>query len=284
MINETDTKKGNSMDLNRQLIEAMADLNEDLVIATVRQMAAEGHSFEEIQQCLNTGISAVGTRFERGDYFIADLIVSGMIYRSALNEREPLRSGGAPRPLGKVVIGVVAGDIHDIGKDIIVSLLRAERFDVVDLGIDVKPERFVHAVRNYHPDVVLLSGVLTTAQEAMVQTIQALTDAGLRDQVKVLIGGLCTSEYLMHHVGADGLGLRQQPNRAVLQGGSGCERSSQVSRRRSMPSSMRLCGPRSSRGSTVPETCCRRRAICVRNSAPAGRPCAEACSSWKMRG
>lgn len=131
MINETDTKKGNSMDLNRQLIEAMADLNEDLVIATVRQMAAEGHSFEEIQQCLNTGISAVGTRFERGDYFIADLIVSGMIYRSALNEREPLRSGGAPRPLGKVVIGVVAGDIHDIGKDIIVSLLRAERFDVV---------------------------------------------------------------------------------------------------------------------------------------------------------
>ena len=177
------------MDLNRQLIEAMADLNEDLVIATVRQMAAEGHSFEEIQQCLNTGISAVGTRFERGDYFIADLIVSGMIYRSALNEREPLRSGGAPRPLGK---------------DIIVSLLRAERFDVVDLGIDVKPERFVHAVRNYHPDVVLLSGVLTTAQEAMVQTIQALTDAGLRDQVKVLIGGLCTSEYLMHHVGADG--------------------------------------------------------------------------------
>ena len=190
MINETDTKKGNSMDLNRQLIEAMADLNEDLVIATVRQMAAEGHSFEEIQQCLNTGISAVGTRFERGDYFIADLIVSGMIYRSALNEREPMRSGGAPRPLGKVVIGVVAGDIHDIGKDIIVSLLRAERF--------------VHAVRNYHPDVVLLSGVLTTAQEAMVQTIQALTDAGLRDQVKVLIGGLCTSEYLMHHVGADG--------------------------------------------------------------------------------
>ena len=119
MINETDTKKGNSMDLNRQLIEAMADLNEDLVIATVRQMAAEGHSFEEIQQCLNTGISAVGTRFERGDYFIAGLIVSGMIYRSALNEREPLRSGGAPRPLGKVVIGVVAGDIHDIGKDII---------------------------------------------------------------------------------------------------------------------------------------------------------------------
>ena len=174
MINETGTKKGNSMDLNRQLIEAMADLNEDLVIATVRQMAAEGHSSEEIQQCLNTGISAVGTRFERGDYFIADLIVSGMIYRSALNEREPLRSGGAPRPVGKVVIGVVAGDIHDIGKDIIVSLLRAERFEVVDLGIDVKPERFVHAVRNYHPDVVLLSGVLAILIAIPVGVISAV--------------------------------------------------------------------------------------------------------------
>ena len=192
------------MDLNRTLIDAMADLNEDLVVSTVREMVAQGHSFEEIQQCLNTGISAVGTRFERGDYFIADLIVSGMIYRSALNEREPLRSGGAPRPAGKIVIGVVAGDIHDIGKDIIVSLLRSDRFDVVDLGIDVKPERFVYAIKNYKPDVVLLSGVLTTAQDAMRKTIQAIEQAGIRENVKILIGGLCTSEYLRRTVGADG--------------------------------------------------------------------------------
>ena len=176
------------MDLNRVLIDAMADLDEELVVSTVREMVATGHSFEEIQQCLNTGISDVGTRFERGDYFIADLIVSGMIYRSALNERGYFRSEGEPRPVGKIVIGVVAGDIHDIGKDIIVSLLRAERFDVVDLGIDVKPERFVYAVRNYQPDVLLLSGVLTTAQDAMLRTVQALKKEGLRDKVKILIG------------------------------------------------------------------------------------------------
>lgn len=192
------------MDLNKILIDAMADLNEDLVVSTVREMVAQGQSFEEIQQCLNTGIAAVGTRFERGDYFIADLIVSGMIYRSALNEREPLRSEGAPRPAGKIVIGVVAGDIHGIGKDIIVSLLRAERFDVVDLGIDVKPERFVYAAKNYKPDVVLLSGVLTTARESMRKTIQAMEDAGVREQVKILIGGLCTSQYLMDALKADG--------------------------------------------------------------------------------
>lgn len=192
------------MDLNRILIDAMADLDEDLVVSTVRKMVATGHSFEEIQQCLNTGISAVGTRFERGEYFIADLIVSGMIYRSALNEREHFRPEKAPRPAGKIVIGVVAGDIHDIGKDIIVSLLRAERFDVVDLGIDVKPERFAYAVKNYQPDVLLLSGVLTTAQDAMLRTVQELKKQGLRDQVKILVGGLCTSQYLMDTLGVDG--------------------------------------------------------------------------------
>ena len=192
------------MDLNQTLIDAMADLNEDLVVATVREMIAAGHSYEQIQHALNTGITEVGTRFEQGEYFIADLIVSGMIYRSALVEQEPLRPEAAPRPRGKVVIGVVAGDIHDIGKDIIVSLLRAERFDVVDLGIDVKPERFVYAVRNYEPDILLLSGVLSTAQDSMAKTVALLEQEGLRDQVKLLIGGLCTNQYLMQAVAADG--------------------------------------------------------------------------------
>ena len=192
------------MDLSQTLITAMADLNEDLVVETVRNMIAAGQSSEQIQYDLNTGIAAVGTRFEQGEYFIADLIVSGMIYRSALLEQEPLRPESAPRPRGKVIIGVVAGDIHDIGKDIIVSLLRAERFDVVDLGIDVKPERFIHAVRNYEPDILLLSGVLSTAQDSMAKTVALLEKEGLRSQVKLLIGGLCTSQYLMQAVQADG--------------------------------------------------------------------------------
>lgn len=191
------------MDLENQLIEAMADLNEERVVETVRDMVAAGKTYEHIQHCLNVGISAVGTRFERGDYFIADLIVSGMIYRSALTEQEPLRSEWLVPPRGKIVIGVVSGDIHDIGKDIIVSLLRAERFDVVDLGVDVKPERFAYAVRTYQPDVLLLSGVLSTAQDSMFKTMELLNTEGLRTQVKILIGGLCTSEYLMRSIDAD---------------------------------------------------------------------------------
>lgn len=192
------------MDLEKNLISAMADLNEDLVIAGVRDMIAAGYSFDHIQHCLNEGISEVGSRFEQGDYFIADLIVSGMIYRSALNEQEPLRMESRTKPRGKIVIGVVAGDIHDIGKDIIVSLLRAERFDVVDLGIDVKPERFAYAVRTYQPDVLLLSGVLSIAQDSMMKTMELLEREGLRPQIKVLIGGLCTNQYLMQTLGADG--------------------------------------------------------------------------------
>ena len=192
------------MNLDKTLTDAMADLNEDLVVDTVREMISSGHTHEQIQQALNTGITEVGIRFEQGEYFIADLIVSGMIYRSALMEQEPLRPGAASLPRGKVVIGVVAGDIHDIGKDIIVSLLRAERFDVVDLGIDVKAERFVHAVRNYEPDILLLSGVLSTAQDSMAKTVALLESEGVRSQVKLLLGGLCSNQYLMQTLGADG--------------------------------------------------------------------------------
>ncbi len=192
------------MDLNRQLIDAMTELNEEGVLATVKKMSDEGHSFDEIRQCLNIGISSVGMKFEHGEYFIADLIVSGMIYRSALKECTTAATESAAHPIGRVVIGVVSGDIHDIGKDIIVSLLQADQFEVIDLGINVKPDQFVLAVQNYRPDILLLSGVLTTAQETMMQTIRALKQAGLRDSIKILVGGLCTSEYLMHCVEADG--------------------------------------------------------------------------------
>lgn len=186
------------------LIEAMSDLNEDLVMECIRAMIAENHSYGDIQMCLNTGINNVGKRFESGEYFIADLIVSGMIYRDALNLLMPINRSGYSMPMGRVVIGVVEGDIHDIGKDIIVSLLRAERFEVIDLGIDVKPERFAYAIRTYRPDVLLMSGVLSFAKESMQKTMQLLEKEGLRSQIPVLIGGLCASEHQMKLIGADG--------------------------------------------------------------------------------
>ena len=191
------------MSLQNGLIQAMKDLNEDQVLSCIRKMMAAHCTYNNIQMCLNTGIACVGKNFERGEYFIADLIVSGMIYRNALNLLMPLNSDRQPLPIGRIVIGVVEGDIHDIGKDIIVSLLRAEHFEVIDLGIDVKPTRFAYALRTYRPDVLLMSGVLTAAQESMRKTMELLRKEDLLKNTPVLIGGLCASEFQMKVVGAD---------------------------------------------------------------------------------
>ena len=190
--------------MKEELISAMTELNEEQVLASIRKLVEAGCTYNSVLMCLNTGIFDVGKRFENGEYFIGDLIVSGMIYQSALTLLQPLHTGTQTPPLGRIVIGVVQGDIHDVGKDIVVSLLRAEHFEVIDLGIDVKPERFAYAVRTYQPDVLLLSGVLNIARSAMQETMELLRNEGLRDAVPVLIGGLCASEYQMRMVGANG--------------------------------------------------------------------------------
>ena len=192
------------MGYRETLVDAMTELNEDLVMSCVQNMIDEGMSVAAIQMGLNVGVTNVGKRFENGEYFIADLIVSGMIYRNALRLLMPMMVGGRTMPIGRIVIGVVKGDIHDIGKDIVVSLLRAEHFEVIDLGVDVKPERFAYAIRTYRPDVVLMSGVLTLARESMKQTVELLEKEDLRNQVAILIGGLCAGEYQKEWIGADG--------------------------------------------------------------------------------
>lgn len=192
------------MNYRDPLVEAMTELNEDLVMKNVQLMIDNGTSTNAIQMALNVGITNVGKRFEKGEYFIADLIVSGMIYRDALRLLMPVMSGGCNMPIGRVVIGVVEGDIHDIGKDMVVSLLRAEHFEVIDLGVDAKPERFAYAIRTYRPDVLLMSGVLSLARESMKKTMELLEKEGLRSQVPVFIGGLCAGEYQQRWMGADG--------------------------------------------------------------------------------
>lgn len=192
------------MNQRDSLIDAMTELDEDRVMELVREMIDSGTTYNSIQMALNVGITNVGKRFEKGDYFIADLIVSGMVYRDALRILMPVMNRSRTMPIGRVVIGVVQGDIHDIGKDIIVSLLRAEHFEVIDLGVDVKPDRFAYAVRTYRPDALLMSGVLTLARESMKSTMNLLEEEKLRQQVQVLIGGLCAGESQRQWVGADG--------------------------------------------------------------------------------
>lgn len=192
------------MDLHQELIAAMTELNEAAVLPIVNAMIDAGYTGHDIQAALNEGVANVGRRFEHGEYFIADLIVAAMIYRSSLSLVTPKGMVPGTLPIGRCVIGVPAGDIHDIGKDIMTSILRAERFEVIDLGVDVKPSRFAYAVRTYQPDVLLLSGVLTSTIQSMQETIELLKSEGLRDKVSVFIGGLCAGEYYAQQMGADG--------------------------------------------------------------------------------
>lgn len=191
------------MNQRENLIDAMTELDEDRVMELVQAMIDSGATSNSIQMALNVGVNNVGKRFEKGDYFIADLIVSGMLYRDALRLLMPLPSGSRSMPVGRVVIGVAEGDIHDIGKDIVVSLLRAEHFEVIDLGVDVKSERFAYAIRTYRPDVLLMSGVLSFAKESMKKTMDLLRNENLRSQVAILIGGMCASENLKTSIGVD---------------------------------------------------------------------------------
>ncbi len=191
------------MELQEKLAEAMAELDEELVVKYTQMMAQDADMLPQILSGLNSGVVNVGRRFEAGEYFIADLVVSGMIYRAALDSISYHQQNERSKR-GKVMIGVVSGDVHDVGKDIIVSLLESEWFDVIDLGVDVKPERFLEMIRLHKPDVLLLSGLMGFSRSSMQEVIQLLETEGLRDDMPVYIGGACTSEFLCKQIGADG--------------------------------------------------------------------------------
>jgi 5-methyltetrahydrofolate--homocysteine methyltransferase len=149
----------------------------------------------------------VGKRFESGEYFISELILAGEILKAISVEVKPLiKQDGAGKKAGKVLIGTVKGDIHDIAKDIVVFMLDVNGFDVKDLGIDVPVETFVEAVKAWQPDVVALSGFLTLAYTSMKETVEAIEAAGLRDQVKVMVGGGTVDAQVCAYAKADGWG------------------------------------------------------------------------------
>ena len=189
--------------LESELINALAQLDEDRVYDLVRKTLDSGATSEQILNDMNVGMQKVGTIFESGEYFIADLMFAGMIYRSALDVLLPPQTSVSSVKKGRIVIGVVENDIHDIGKDIVVYLLYADNFDVIDLGIDMKPQAFVSAVQRYHPDIVMLSGMMQIARDSMQKTIDALKNAGLRDQLYILLGGGCVDPDILDYIDAD---------------------------------------------------------------------------------
>jgi methanogenic corrinoid protein MtbC1 len=190
--------------MEEELILAMENLEEDKVIDLARQLWDRGTSSISIMRVLNSGMIRVGKRFEMGVYYLADLIVSGFIYRRALSLLIPAKSQCLPdEPAGKIVLGVARGDIHDIGKDIVALTFSAEGFEVIDLGINVKREDFIMAVERYRPDILALSGTMTFAVDEMEMIIHDLSDKNLRDGVTVIVGGISANKINARRIGAD---------------------------------------------------------------------------------
>ncbi len=192
--------------MGKSLTELIGDLEETEAAATVRQLLKEGRDPLTILKECQAGMVKVGEKYEKGQYFISDLMMSGEIFKQIGEILGPEMKGAAGPPAGKVIIGTVAGDIHDIGKDLVVGILRSANYEVTDLGVDVPVERFVKAARKTGATVVGLSCLLTTAFDSMKATIKAFDEAGLRSQVKIMVGGGPMDKKACEYAGADAWG------------------------------------------------------------------------------
>jgi len=171
---------------------------------TEEAIAAGTNPGQLIDEVLQPAMVVVGEKFSSGEYFLPDMLMSGRAMDSALKVLEPLLGQTGAATIGKVVIGTVQGDVHDIGKSMVVMFLKGTGFEVVDLGIDVSDETFVGAVRDTKPDIVALSALLTTTMPSLGSTIKAIDDAGLRNGVKIVVGGAPVTQHYADLIGADG--------------------------------------------------------------------------------
>ncbi len=194
--------------MNEQLITAIADLNEEEAMQLVHALLDAGEDPQDILNATSEAMRLVGTRFDQQEYFLPELIIAGDLMKQIAELVKPrlANKGTRSKPLGTIVLGTVAGDIHDIGKDVVGFMLDANNFDVHDLGVDVPAEKFIDKIREVKPDIVGLSGFLTLAFEQMKVTVEAIKEAGLRDQVKIMIGGAIMDKEAAQYVGADAYG------------------------------------------------------------------------------
>ena len=191
----------------------------DLHIITETLIAGDGDQLQELvqgaidagtpakqilQQGLISAMAEVGRLFEANEYFVPEMLVAARAMQQGLAILKPQLAEGGATPMGKVVIGTVKGDLHDIGKNLVAMMLEGSGFEVIDLGTDVTPDKFVKAVQEHHPQVIGMSALLTTTMPSMATTVQALEEAGVRDQVKVMIGGAPVTDEFAKRIKADG--------------------------------------------------------------------------------
>ncbi|HOK76320.1 MAG TPA: corrinoid protein [Verrucomicrobiota bacterium] len=173
---------------------------------TEKALAAGVEPLTLVNDYMVPAMDEVGRRFECNEYFVPELLISARAMKSALELIRPLLAAKGAQPVGRVVIGTVKGDLHDIGKNLVAAMLEGGGFEVIDLGVNVTPEKFVETVKQKNANVVAMSALLTTTMPAMRATIEALENAGLRRQVKVIIGGAPITQKYADEIGADGYG------------------------------------------------------------------------------
>ncbi len=204
--------------MTHQLVTAISDLEEEQVLELVNADLAAGVDPLAILNHCREGMALVGKRYEAGEYYVSDLIMAGEIFKEATAQVTARFGAESGEKRGKVVLGTVKGDIHDIGKDLVVSLLKAANYEVIDLGVDVPADLFVATVKESGAQVVGLSGLLTISFDAMKDTVAALDAAGLRPAVRVMIGGGPTTEQVREYTGADAHGSDAQAAVALVNG------------------------------------------------------------------
>jgi len=195
--------------MSKELVDLVVDMREEEAVKLAEKLLEEGVEPLSLLDDCRQALGIIGDRFAAGECFVPELILAGEMLRqigALVKPRIEDSDEGAQKKIGKIVFGTVEGDIHDIAKDIVVFMLDINGFDVMDLGVDVPVAKFVEAVKEFKPQVVGLSGFLTLAYDPMKNTVQALKDAGLRDSVKIMIGGGQMDDNVAAYAKADAYG------------------------------------------------------------------------------
>jgi len=193
--------------MSKKLVNAIADMKEEEALSLVREMVEGGTDPKAILDAAREAMDIVGERYEKGTYFLPELMLAGEMMTQITEVIKPeLAKMPTSEKIGKVLIGTVEGDIHDIGKNIVTFMLDVNGFEVLDLGVDVPAKKFVDTIKEFQPQVVALSGFLTLAFDAMKDTVAAIEGAGLRKNVHIMVGGGQVNEEISKYAGADAYG------------------------------------------------------------------------------
>ncbi|MGD8521794.1 MAG: cobalamin-dependent protein [Desulfobacterales bacterium] len=186
------------------LAQALVEFKKDVVLEAVVRRLHDGDEPVQLIRELQDGMELIGQKFEGGDYFLSELLMSADLFSKAMEILEPKLQETTLETIGKIVIGTPKGDIHDIGKNIFVTVAKGNGFEILDLGVDVPAQRFVDAVAELNPQILGFSALLTPSFEPMKAVVDMLAEKGLRDNLKIIVGGGVTTETVQRYIGADG--------------------------------------------------------------------------------